>query len=150
MVDQPLKTFFPFFFFFTSFNKRQRQVSFHFEGKLNPLHVYCTVVNAHRLVSSLIQNCHFDCEEWWNHILMEFISSVHIRANLRGPSHQLIKPGEFTPLAMLGPAVSPQCPSWLSVQERLPASQAQNRPGPLISARNAMNHSVEVMVQSAH
>lgn len=65
-------------------------------------------------------------------------------------SHHLIKPGEFTPLAMLGPAVSPQCPSWLSVQERLPASQAQNRPGPLISARNAMNHSVEVMVQSAH
>lgn len=47
MVDQPLKTFFPFFFFFTSFNKRQRQVSFHFEGKLNPLHVYCTACLLH-------------------------------------------------------------------------------------------------------
>lgn len=61
----------------------------------------------------------------WDYTLMELISSVliwlmDIKARLCGPSpltpsvirlsHQLIKPGEFTPLAMLGPAVSPQCP----------------------------------------
>lgn len=113
MVDQPLKTFFSFFlFFFTSFNKRQRQASFHFEGKLNLLHVYCTVVNAHRLVSSLIQNCHFDCEECWNYILMEFISSVHIRASLRGPRPAIssLSPGS----SHLLPCWAQLCP--LSVQ----------------------------------
>lgn len=64
-------------------------------------------------------------------------------------SHQLIRPGGFTPLAMFGPAVSPP------VHTRQPGvsgktSEMRTRRGPLISAKSAVNQRVEVTVLSAH